>query len=237
MTQLVFLHGPGAGGCAQAYRYQTAHFRDSLAPDLPGRFGAAPCANVERYTEWVRGWLCARGHRRDLVLVGFTLGSLIGLQYGLDYPDEVKGLVLMTAAMRPKGVKAEIFANRLRASEDPATFDGWLDTMRQAMGFVDPAFREELIGWHRKIGPKSQLDDLVVMESFDVRGCVATLKPKLLLIHGTDRHVAPGDFEEEIHRAVPGSKILAIPRSGHFPMAEHPATVNRAIEEFVAALG
>ena len=66
MTQLVFLHGPGAGGCAQAYRYQTAYFRDSLAPDLPGRFGAAPCSNVERYTEWVRGWLWARRHDTPL---------------------------------------------------------------------------------------------------------------------------------------------------------------------------
>ena len=31
-----------------------------------------------------------------------TLGASIALQYGLDYPDEVKGVVLMTVAARPK---------------------------------------------------------------------------------------------------------------------------------------
>ena len=30
------------------------------------------------------------------MLAGFTLGACIALQYGLDYPEEVKGLVLMT---------------------------------------------------------------------------------------------------------------------------------------------
>jgi len=30
------------------------------------------------------------GSERDLVLIGYTLGASIALQYGLDYPDEVK---------------------------------------------------------------------------------------------------------------------------------------------------
>ena len=237
MMQLVFLHGPGAGGCAQSYRHQLKHFNGSIAPDLPGHLSGTPCPNVERYTEWVRGWLWAQGHQRDLVLVGFTLGSLIALQYGLDYPEEVEGLILMTAAMRPKGIKPDVFANRLRAAEDPATLEGWLDTMRKAMHFIDPGLREELIGWHRKVGPRSQHDDLMVMEQFDVRDRISTLKPRLLLIQGMERHVAPGDFEGEIHRAVPGSKLVGLPQSGHFPMAEQPTVVNRAIEEFLATLG
>ena len=34
MTQLVFIHGPGAGGCSDAFAYQLEHFPGSLAPDL-----------------------------------------------------------------------------------------------------------------------------------------------------------------------------------------------------------
>ena len=236
MTQLVFIHGPGAGGCAQAYRHQLEHFKGSIAPNLPGHLSGRSCSGVEAYTEWLRGWLWAQGHRSDLVLVGFTLGALMALQFGLDYPEEVKGLVLMTAAMRPKGINPEVFANRLRAAEDPATLEGWLDTMRSAMNYIDPVFREELIVWHRKVGPRSQYDDLKMMEEFDVRDRIGTLKPRLLLIQGMDRHVAPGDFEGEIHRAVPGSSLLSLPKSGHFPMAEQPVVVNRAIEEFMAKL-
>jgi len=102
MAQLVFIHGPGAGGCADSFAYQLSHFPGSLAPNLPGHLEGDACPDVERYAEWLRGWLWAQGHKRDLVLVGFTLGACIGLQYALEYSDEVAALVLMTVAIRPK---------------------------------------------------------------------------------------------------------------------------------------
>src|SRR5205814_660543 len=102
MSQLVFLHGPGAGACADAFHYQVRHFPNSVAPTLPGHLEGSRCPDVERYTEWVRCWLWAQGLKGDLVLIGYTLGASIALQYGLDYPDEVKGRVLMTVAARPK---------------------------------------------------------------------------------------------------------------------------------------
>ena len=91
MTQLVFIHGPGAGACADGFENQLSHFPGSLAPNLPGHLSGKPCPNVERYTDWLRGWLWAQGGHHDLVLVGFTLGACVALQYGLDYPDEVRG--------------------------------------------------------------------------------------------------------------------------------------------------
>jgi pimeloyl-ACP methyl ester carboxylesterase len=90
MPQLVFIHGPGAGACADAYHYQLEHFAGSVAPHLPGHLEGTRCPDVARYTEWVRGWLWAQRMNKDLVLVGYTLGASIGLQYGLDYPEEVK---------------------------------------------------------------------------------------------------------------------------------------------------
>jgi len=32
MSQLVFLHGPGAGACADAYHYQLKRYPSSVAP-------------------------------------------------------------------------------------------------------------------------------------------------------------------------------------------------------------
>ena len=102
MPQLVFLHGPGAGGCAAAWTHQLAHFPGSLAPTLPGNLEGKHCATVAAYTEWLRGWLWVQGKARDLVLMGYTLGSAIALQYALDYPEEVKGLILTSIEARPR---------------------------------------------------------------------------------------------------------------------------------------
>ena len=47
----------------------------------------------------------------------------------------------------------------------------------------------------------------------------------------------PPEYELDIHQAVPGSRYLKLDNAGHFPTAERPEDVNRAIEELLASLG
>jgi pimeloyl-ACP methyl ester carboxylesterase len=236
MAQLVFLHGPGAGARADAYYHQLRHFAKSVAPTLPGHLEGSPCPDVARYTEWVRGWLWAQGLKKDLVLVGYTLGASIALQYGLDYPEEVKGLVIMTVAARPKVRAPGTYELRLRAPEDPKVYEEWFGYQRNAMHLVEPELRERLMERHRQVGPISQYNDLMAIDRFDVRDRIASLKPKLLLLRGLQDHGNPPEYEKEIHEAVPGSKYVKLDDAGHFPPTEIPQKVNRLIEEFVATL-
>jgi len=236
MTNLVFLHGPGAGACADAYEYQLKHFKGSVAPTLPGHLGGTPCGDVKGYTEWVRGWLWAQGLNKDLVLVGYTLGASIALQYALDYPEEVKGIVIMTVAMRPKTRPAGTYDMRVRAAADPKAYEEWLAFNRHAMFLVEPGLRDRLLERHRQVGPLSQLEDLKTIDAFDVRDRIATLKPKLLLLRGLKDPGKPPEYEKEIHEAVPGSKYVKLDDAGHFPPTEIPAKVNKLIEEFVAGI-
>ena len=237
MTQIVFIHGPGAGGCADSYINQLYHYPNSLAPNLPGHLDGAPCSSVERYTEWLRGWLHARGHHRDLVLSGFTLGACVALQYALDYPEEVKGLALMTIAMRPKARRPQDLQFRLDAAEDEATYEKWLGMMDGIMHFVEPDLRAHLLQRHREVGPVAQHSDLVVIDRFDVRDRIHTLESPLMLIQGVDDPLATGDYEEEIHRAVPGSKLIKMKDAGHFPMVEKPDEFNAALDDFLNEIG
>jgi pimeloyl-ACP methyl ester carboxylesterase len=236
LAQLVFLHGPGAGACADAFHHQVTHFANSVAPTLPGHLEGRPCPDVARYTEWVRGWLWAKGLPRDLVLVGYTLGASIALQYGLDYPDEVKGLVLMTVAAGPKTRPPGTYELRLRAAESPTVYEEWLQYQRHAMQLVEPGLRERLLERHRQVGPMSQYHDLKTIDAFDVRDRLATLQPKLLLLRGTDDPTNPPEYEREIHAAVPGSRYVKLAGAGHFPPTEIPDEVNALIEEFMATL-
>ena len=237
MLQLVFIHGPGAGACAEGFANQLSHFPGSLAPTLPGHLSGEPCPNVERYTDWLRGWLWAQDRHHDLVLVGFTLGACVALQYGLDYPDEVKGLVLMTVSMRPKERKPGTLDMRLRAAKEPEAYQEWIEFQRHAMMWVEPGLRDRLLECHAQVGPISQYNDLVTIDRFDVRDRIGGLKPPLVLIRGVDDPGEPPEYEMEIHQAVPGSRYLKLERAGHFPMAERPDTVNKAIEELLAQLG
>jgi pimeloyl-ACP methyl ester carboxylesterase len=240
MPQLVFIHGPGAGACADAYEHQLKHFKGSVAPNLPGHLEGERCVDVARYTEWVRGWLWGlepRGMKKDLVLVGYTLGASIALQYGLDYPDEVKGMVIMTVAAKPKTRAPDTYEMRLRAAKDPKSYEEeWIPFQRRAMQFVEPGLRERLVERHRQVGPMSQYHDLMTIDAFDVRDRIASLKPKLLILRGLNDHGNPPEYEKEIHEAVPGSRYIKLPGVGHFPLTEFPEKLNPLIETFVAGL-
>ena len=239
MPQLVFIHGPGAGACAEAFTHQRKNFKGSVAPDLPGHLEGAHCADVLRYTEWVRGWLWAQNMKKDLVLVGYTLGASIALQYALDYPDEVKGLVVMTVAARPKVRAPDTYEMRLRAAKEPRdakAYEEWLAFQLHAMQFVEPGLRERLMACHKRVGPMSQYHDLKAIDAFDVRDRIASLKPKLLLLRGLNDHGNPPEYEKEIHDAVPGSQYIKLPGVGHFPLTEFPDKINPLIEQFMAAL-
>ena len=239
MPQLVFIHGPGAGACADAYYHQLRHFPGSVAPTLPGHLEGKHCPDVARYMEWVRGWLWAQGMTKDLVLVGYTLGASIALQYGLDYPEEVKGIVAMTVAARPKVRTAGVGGHemRLQAAKDPKVYEQWMAHMRNMLKFADPELRERLVERHRQIGPIAQYNIGKVIDAFDVRDRISTLKPKLMLFRGLDDPGLPADdYEQEIHEAVPGSTYFRLHGAGHFIVTDIPDKVNSLIEEFVAGL-
>ena len=234
MSQLVLIHGPGAGSCSAGFQYQMEHFPDALAPDLPGHPQGNSLATVVEYTEWLRGWLYKKGHKSGLVLAGFTLGACVALQYALDHPEEVAGLLLMTIAMRPKERAPGSLEFRLNAGKDEKIHEEWLDNMRHTMMFIDPELREKLIERHRVVGPITQYNDLVTIDKFDVRDRIGDLKVPLTLVRGVDDPGKPAEYELEIHEAVPGSKYIKLENAGHFPMAERPDEINRAIEELVA---
>lgn len=236
MTQFVFIHGPGAGGCADSFVNQLNHFPGSLAPNLPGHPDGESLPDVKSYTEWLRDWLKSQNAARDLVLSGFTLGACVALQYALDYPDEVKALALMTVAMAPKQRRPGALEFRVKAAEEPETYQKWLEAMEHAMMFVEPDLRQELMECHEQVGPMSQHRDLVVIDQFDVRDRIHTLRAPLLLIRGLDDPGQPPEYELDIHQAVPGSQYLKLSGAGHFPMVEQPEVVNQAIEDFLASV-
>ena len=230
--QWVFLHGPGAGGCAEAFHHQLRHFPGALAPTLPGQLEGSPCSDVKGYAEWVRGWLWAQGKNENLLLAGFTLGACIAIQYALDYPEEVQGIALTSIAMRPKKRRPEIYSSRIRASEDTTAYEEWASHQRHMMKFVEPVLREQLMERHLQVGPLAQMYALQAIDAFDISDRIASLKPRLLLIRGMDDPSNPPEYEKEIHEAVPGSSYVKLSGAGHFSPTEQPGQFNRLLEEW-----
>ncbi len=233
MSQLVLIHGPGAGGCSASFRYQLERFPGALAPDLPGHLEGESFDNVSGYTHWLRDWLRDHGHIGGLVLAGFTLGACIALDYALTWPEEVDGLLLMTVAMRPKERAPGSLEFRLDAARGGEPMREWLASMEHMLLFVEPGLRNDLLECHKRVGPVSQHDDLVAIDRFDARDRIHELRAPLTLVRGVDDPMQPVEYELEIHEAVPGSKYVKLERAGHFPHCERPDDVNAELAELL----
>jgi pimeloyl-ACP methyl ester carboxylesterase len=214
-----------------------SHFAGSLAPDLPGHLEGSSCADVRGYSEWLRGWLWGQDRHHDLVLVGYTLGAAIALEYGMTYPEEVAGLCVMTVSVRASGPPPGRAELRLKAAAgDRAAYDEWFAFQEEAMRWVEPDLKARLMERHRQVGPMSQYHDLMSIWSYDASERIQSLDRPLLLVHGADDANNPHDREREIHELVPRSTYVSLDRAGHFPATERPAEFNRLLREFVAGL-
>ncbi len=97
--QLIFIHG--SGGCKESWQFQTQYFDKSEAINLPGHPDGDLCPTIEGYTNWVRQYIQSKNYR-EVVLVGHSLGGGVALQYALDYPEDLKAIVLIGSGARLK---------------------------------------------------------------------------------------------------------------------------------------
>ena len=61
------------------------------------------------------------------------------------------------------------------------------------------------------------------------------IKVPTLIIHGANDQLIPVSVAQEMHAAIPGSKITVLPEAGHLVNLEQPSMFTTAIDHFVAS--
>ena len=118
---LVFIHG--AGDSARAWKEQVAYFgARAHAIDLPGH-GSRPDplpAQVSAldYAHVVYTIITDELHLEQPIIVGHSLGGLIALEMGLNYGQQVGGLVLIGTGARMRVLPALLESARTEPEHD-----------------------------------------------------------------------------------------------------------------------
>jgi len=227
--KLIFIHG--SGGSKEAWHYQTKHFPDAEAINLPGHPDGEPRNSVEGYVDWLRGYIQEMGYR-DVVLAGHSMGSGIAQLYALKYPEDLKGLILIGggARLRVHPMYLEMLEN---AKSDPSMFEGFLDI---GWELIDPELREVL--WKRALenGPAVFLNDMLCCDKFDIMDRVHEIKLPTLALCGSEDIMTPPKYSKYVADKIEGAREVIIEGGTHMVFAEKPDEVNRAIEEFLSSL-
>ncbi len=227
--KLLFIPGSGAGG--EVWQYQTEYFPDSEGISLPGHPEGEACTSVDDYVEWLRGYIHQQGYQ-DVILVGHSLGGAIAQLYALQYPDELKALILIGTGARLR-VRPDILEGlRNMIGND----DAWRKSLAEGSTVTDPKMRQAMIESRVRIGPAVQLNDMLCCDKFDIMDRMQAIKLPTLVLCGTEDEMTPVKYTRFLVDKIEGATEVVIEGATHLVFVEKPEAVNQAIERFLSSL-
>ncbi len=168
------------------------------------------------------------------VVIGHSGGGAVALTYALLYPERVSHLILLSTAawwsdpspMRTdRGFPATEVEMRERMREEvarsvrrPEVFAPAMDELLTRM-----RFSPERLRWTVTKGAGT----------YDVRARLGEIRAPTLILHGREDRRVPLERAEELHRGIPGSRLVVLEECGHWPHVEQRAAFVAAVKDFL----
>jgi pimeloyl-ACP methyl ester carboxylesterase len=232
-----------------------------IDPIGTGKSGLLPGGDysVEEYARRVE---LLRAHLgvSDAFLLGHSHGGFVALQYGLDYPGRMRGLIaydtaptngVTEEARRQIDVFARRWPDRPEAIEAVHTFglsDGgngpdihdassFTAVMKAALPLYFADYRKTV----KELGGAPQVSITVYDPArkgaeWDVRGKMVSIDAPTLVLVGTYDFICPPVWAHQINAEIPRSQLVEFTESGHFPHIEEPQKFVESVLAFVAAV-
>lgn len=227
-----------------------------IMPDLPGFGSSEPFLQdehtVERYGNFISGFMAALGLGPSTVLVGHSFGSIVASHFAAAHPGAVHPLILINpiaapALEGPKGVMTKLAVFYYQAS-------AWLPrrvglallrnrVIVRIMSITmaktkDKQLRRFIHGQHDAYfsafaDRKSLLEAFKASVSGTVGDVAGQLHLPVLLIAGEKDEIATLPNQHKLMQRLPNGKLVVIPGVGHLIHYETPARAAAAIRTFL----
>jgi pimeloyl-ACP methyl ester carboxylesterase len=228
---VLFCHGSGGGHHHWIYQLKKLSGKvNPLALDLPGhgRSEGDPGYEIAFYRNWLHKFTAVL-NPGPFVIAGHSMGGAIALDYTLNYPSEILGLILIGSGGRLRVLPA--FLETLQEGSIPSDLVDFL---------YCPDSPEELLEKAR-----SEIDstpaslyhaDLSACDRFDAMEKLHHIMQPVMMICGSEDRLTPVKYSLYLEEKLPAGRVEVIEGAGHMVMLEKPAEVNRAITGFVEDL-
>jgi pimeloyl-ACP methyl ester carboxylesterase len=230
---LIFIHGSGGDHSAWSHQYARLHkYYNILAIDLPGhgRSKGSGESDVGNYCLWVKKLLDSLP-LKNIILVGHSLGAAITLQFALNYPQKIEGIVAVGGGMKmPVNPSLLEFlkTNPVESIELICKFS------------VAKANREKFMAPLMKNLAQARIDvlqgDLLACDKLDLTEELRKISLKVLVICGAEDKMTPPEFSRQITEGISGAKLCLIEGAGHMVMMERPEEFNEALNNFALSI-
>jgi pimeloyl-ACP methyl ester carboxylesterase len=222
--KLLFIPPSGAG--EENWLLQTSYFPGSEAISLPGHPAGKPLDSIEEYTGWLHDYIHRRGYQ-GVVLAGHSFGSAIALMYALQYPEELRGQILIGSGAKLKASHAYYNAVKSMLNDEVA----WRK-YNEKFAVLDPRLQPATESKIR-IGPAVLFNDLLCCDKFNVMERLHNVSIPTLIIVGAEDEMTPVKFAQYLADRIVGSKMVIIKNATHSVVMEKPDEVNGLIREWM----
>ncbi|MSP87518.1 MAG: alpha/beta fold hydrolase [Alphaproteobacteria bacterium] len=190
-----------------------------------------------------------------IVSIGTSYGGMVGMAHAARYPEAVSHLILIvTAAHSGFVARAQaIVAARGSAEQKRVCENLWAGAFKDAaeikhyyavMGPLYSVRHDEAAvapGRARAIHSLEPLNRAFrpggVLRTFDLRPELSRIAAPTLILGGRHDWICPPEFQEEIHRLIPGSDLRIFENSSHSIRGDEPEAMLDAIAGFVVYKG
>jgi len=242
---LLFAHGGGGNllqwsyqvpGFSKNYRVITFDSRGHGRSDAPeSGYG------LEIFSRDLLGLIDALGLAR-IVLIGLTMGAMTALQFALDHPDRLQGLVLVGVSDGGRQVMRERFEMSAEIAEMQGmemlaegfcsvVFSPWF--LEERSDFVE-AFKKSMVE-SSPLGYAQTIRALAGRPPLKDR--LAAIRARTLVVVGEDDVTEfPLEDASLFSEGIPNARLAKIPRAGHLACIEQPGVFNSLLEDFLRGM-
>jgi pimeloyl-ACP methyl ester carboxylesterase len=260
----VLVLASGLGGPFSAWRYQIAHFSKRfriLSWDYRGLFESRlPAAHspVDVATQAADlDLLLDRIGAERAVVVGWSMGVQVALEYHASFPHRTSHLVLIngtagrpfaslplpgTAVLMPPLLRrVQRFGDTgtalLKRAAEARTGISVLQTLSSLATELAPDVAAELFGEFSRIDLGTYLRTLQALGEHDRHDLLGQVNVPSLVIAGARDRFTPMRLSELMAREIRNAELVVVPKGTHYSATEFPDFVNRHIEAFLARNG
>jgi pimeloyl-[acyl-carrier protein] methyl ester esterase len=215
--------------------------------DLPGHGYSealvAPPLSLRRIVEAVELAITETSVPGPLMILGWSLGGQVALEWARLRPERVGALVLMSTTpcfvQRPDWRHAMAEAT-LRQFGDELTV-AYRQTLRRFVALQvqgSEHARDALASLRSQLfargepSPQVLRDSLELLASSDLRSGIGAISQPALLIAGDRDTLTPVTAARWLASALPRASLLVVPGAAHAPFLSHPEAVVEALDAF-----
>jgi 3-oxoadipate enol-lactonase len=169
--------------------------------------------------------------------VGLSMGGMIGQTYALKYPGMFKSLALCDTTSRYPAEAAGLWAERIKTVEaqgmEPLVESTLARWFTEPFRKSHPEVVQKVATMIRATPAPGYIGCSHAIPKINLTARLKEIRCPALVIVGKDDAGTPLAMAEDIHQALPGSKLVVIPSAAHLSNLEQPDAFNRALDDFL----